>query len=69
MQCPHCNRKIHDKLMAKHLAGKGGRKSKRVLSAEDSDIMVQLRKLNQDKKAKGLPVYKITIEEFKKGKR
>lgn len=75
MKCPHykkgfkCKGEIDDSLIAIHMGSKGGSLSKRKLTAEDSEIMCQIRKLNAEKKEQGLPIYRITIEEFKEGKR
>jgi len=47
MICPHCNRDISDKEIAKHLAAKGGRKSKRVITEEQQVKMQAARKSSQ----------------------
>jgi hypothetical protein len=43
MKCPHCGKNISDKLIAKHLASKGGSKSRRVLTSEQARDMVATR--------------------------
>jgi len=44
MKCPKCGKEIPDDELAKHLAAKGGRKSKRTISAEDQKKMQDARK-------------------------
>ena len=46
MRCPHCDKDIPDTEIAKHLASKGGSKSKRTITPE------QQRKMQAAKKAK-----------------
>jgi hypothetical protein len=43
MKCPQCGTKISDKAIAKHLASKGGSKSRRVLTPEQAREMVASR--------------------------
>ncbi len=43
MKCPKCGTKISDKVIAKHLASKGGSKSRRVLTPEQARKMVEAR--------------------------
>lgn len=43
MKCPHCNKDIEDALLARHLASKGGKKSKRTLTPEQARNMVLKR--------------------------
>lgn len=43
MKCPHCGKMIDDALISKHLASKGGRKSKRTLTKEQAQEMVRKR--------------------------
>jgi predicted transcriptional regulator len=43
MKCPKCGKKISDKEIAKHLASKGGSKSRRVLTPEQARGMVAAR--------------------------
>jgi hypothetical protein len=44
MICPHCNTEIDDKLLSQHLGGKGGRKSRRVLSPEEAKRIAKCKK-------------------------
>jgi len=44
MICPHCRKDIPDATVAKHLASKGGGKSKRAITPEQQAIMQQARK-------------------------
>lgn len=46
MICPHCQKDIPDATVAKHLAAKGGRKSRRTITPE------QQKKLQAAKRAK-----------------
>ncbi len=48
MKCPHCGKNISDKEIAKHLASKGGRKSKRTLTKEQAQEMVRKREENRN---------------------
>ena len=50
MKCPHCEKEIDDKLIGKHLASKGGKKSSRKLSSEDAKSMVAKRGKGKEKK-------------------
>lgn len=43
MKCPNCQTEIPDKAIAKHLASKGGSKSKRTLTTEQARQMVNAR--------------------------
>lgn len=43
MKCPHCGKEISDKLIARHLASKGGQKSRRTLTTEQAQEMVRIR--------------------------
>lgn len=49
MKCPKCQTEIPDKAIAKHLASKGGSKSKRKLTAQQARAMVAAR----ERKRKG----------------
>jgi hypothetical protein len=48
MNCPHCQKPIPDKTIAKHLASKGGSKSRRKLTPAQARAMVRSR---EEKKA------------------
>jgi hypothetical protein len=50
MICPNCGEEIDDKLISKHLAGKGGRASSRTLSSEDAKKMAAQRGKGDKKK-------------------
>lgn len=50
MKCPHCGEKISDKVIAKHLASKGGSKSRRVLTPEQARKMVEAREAKRKQK-------------------
>ncbi len=50
MKCPHCGGKISDKAIAKHLASKGGSKSRRVLTPEQAKAMVKAREAKRKQK-------------------
>jgi len=43
MKCPKCGSRISDKVIAKHLASKGGSKSHRILTPEQARQMVAAR--------------------------
>ena len=43
MICPHCAAELPDEELARYLAAKGGRKSKRALTAEQARAMVAAR--------------------------
>ena len=43
MNCPHCDREIPDEEIARHLAAKGGRRSKRVLTSKAARAMGRRR--------------------------
>jgi thiamine biosynthesis protein ThiC len=44
MICPHCKKDIPDLTIAKHLAAKGGSKSKRTITPEQQKKMQESRK-------------------------
>lgn len=44
MKCPHCNKSIDDKTVARHFASAGGKKSRRTLLPETAKAMVEARK-------------------------
>jgi hypothetical protein len=44
MICPHCQQDIPDSAVAKHLAAKGGRKSRRKITPEQQAKMQAVRK-------------------------
>jgi hypothetical protein len=50
MDCPHCQKPIPDKMIAKHLAAKGGSKSKRKLTRAQALAMVAARRGKGGKK-------------------
>ena len=39
MTCPHCHRSIPDSTLARHLAAKGGRKSRRTITPDQRAAM------------------------------
>ena len=47
MICPHCKKDIDDSAVAKHLAAKGGRKSRRTITPEQQAKMQEWRKKAQ----------------------
>jgi hypothetical protein len=51
MNCPHCNKRISDKTIAKHLASKGGSASgpRKARSSEQARaaVMARIKKLGQ----------------------
>jgi len=47
MICPHCNKDIPDKDLAKHLASKGGKKSRRGITKEQQARMQAGRKIKE----------------------
>jgi len=47
MNCPHCNKKISDELIAKYFASKGDSKSKRKITPEQQ---AKMQKARQKKK-------------------
>ena len=49
MKCPHCKKEIPDEQLAKHLAGKGGRKSKRTITPEQQAKLQAARKMRMRK--------------------
>lgn len=44
MICPHCKKNIPDEAIAKHLAAKGGKASKRKITPEQQAKLQQARK-------------------------
>lgn len=46
MICPHCNTEIDDKILSAHLGGKGGRKSRRILTTEEAKRIAKGGKKN-----------------------
>ena len=50
MRCPHCDKDIPDKDLAKHLAAKGGRKSRGTITPEQQRKMQAAKKANHKKK-------------------
>jgi hypothetical protein len=50
MKCPYCDRDIPDEVIAHHLASKGGKKSKRVLTSEQAKKMVDAREQKKQSK-------------------
>lgn len=50
MKCPHCGKDIPDDKIARHLAGKGGSKSRRNLTTEQALEMVRMRELKKSEK-------------------
>jgi hypothetical protein len=50
MKCPHCNRKIDEKILARWLGSRGGRKSK-VYSEEEKELRRQ--RLAEARKMRG----------------
>lgn len=53
MNCPHCGKEIDDKMIAKHLARKGGSKSKRILTTKQAISMVMSREAKKDNEEMG----------------
>lgn len=53
MNCPKCGNTISDKEIAKHLASKGGKKSRRSLSPEDARKMVEAREKKRKESENG----------------
>ena len=49
MKCPHCKKNIDDKLIGKHLASKGGSKSKRSISPIAQKKLQDARKAKKEK--------------------
>lgn len=49
MKCPKCQANIPDKAIAKHLASKGGSKSKRTLTPAQAKSMVAARERRKSK--------------------
>lgn len=50
MKCPKCGTKISDKAIAKHLASKGGSKSRRILTPKQARKMVEAREAKRTTK-------------------
>jgi hypothetical protein len=48
MICPHCRKDIPDATVAKHLASKGGKASKRTITPDQQKQMQQSRKKNNN---------------------
>ncbi len=44
MKCPHCDKNIPDKVISKHLASKGGTKSKRTITPVEQKKLQAARK-------------------------
>jgi len=44
MKCPHCGKNISDKMISKHLASKGGAKSKRTITPAQQKKLQAARK-------------------------
>lgn len=53
MICPHCGKEIDHKMIARHFASIGGRKSKRKLTSEEAKRMVAIREKNRKEKLCG----------------
>lgn len=51
MKCPKCGSDISDKAIAKHLASKGGSKSRRTLSPKQARAMVAAREAKRKEKS------------------
>jgi hypothetical protein len=49
MICPHCQQDIPDSAVAKHLAAKGGRKSRRKITPEQQAKLQAARKARKEK--------------------
>ena len=43
MKCPHCRKELPDADIARHLAAKGGRKSRRVITPDQQRAMQAAR--------------------------
>lgn len=72
MICPHCKKDIPDPTVAKHLAAKGGSKSKRTITIEQQEQMQQARASNLQITTKTLAQYfgcstGIIIDAIKRG--
>jgi hypothetical protein len=54
MNCPHCNKRISDKVLAKHLASKGGSATgpSKARSSEQARaaVMARIKKLGQKRR-------------------
>jgi len=48
MICPHCQQDIPDAAVAKHLAAKGGQKSKRTITLEQQAKMQAAKRAKKD---------------------
>lgn len=66
MECPKCGNKISDKIVARHLASKGGRKSRRVLTPEQARKMVESRERKKLHKKVTIQIHDIGIKEVTK---
>jgi hypothetical protein len=53
MICPHCGKKIDPKMIARHFASIGGRKSKRALTSEEAKRMVAIREIHRKDRLAG----------------
>ena len=55
MKCPYCKKEISDKIISKHLASKGGKASRRILSPEQARemalISAETRKRNKERES------------------
>lgn len=49
MICPHCKNEIDDSEIAKHLASKGGKKSKRTITLDQQALMQTARRKKRGK--------------------
>lgn len=49
MICPHCHKNIPDATVAKHLAAKGGKASKRTISPKQQAAMQAAKKMKGKK--------------------
>ncbi len=54
MNCPNCNTPINDKLISKHLASKGGEKSKRKIGKAAQEKMQAARRKKKDDIKRGV---------------
>ena len=50
MRCPHCDKDIDEKLLKKHFASLGGKKSKRKITPEQQAELQKARKKTNGKK-------------------
>lgn len=49
MDCPHCQKRIDDATLARYLASKGGKRSRRAITPEQQEKMQEARKAKKDK--------------------